>query len=225
MSNHHHDFCTRFQCRWLFILGVILGLSHHAFAGQYVKVSPDLDIYYEEAGTGDPIILNPGWTGTTEYLRPQFEYFSKNYHVISYDPRGQGRSSKTLENNNYTQHGHDLKALLDALELKDVILIGHSWGCHDIYSYFRSYGVSNVKAFICIDSPPKTVIENEGDWGWISSVADMRGAYQSTAYHRLAAIPEFIQSLVNRPLTAEEKNWWTDQLMKNANPGGVVARL
>ena len=106
------------------VFGMIVVLCSSVFAGQYVKVSPDLELYYEEDGVGTPLILIPGWQCTTEFLVHQIPHFSKNYRVLAYDPRGHGRSSKTLENNHYTQHGHDLKAFIDTLELNEVVLVG-----------------------------------------------------------------------------------------------------
>ena len=72
-------------------------------AGQYVQVSPDLNIYYREAGSGTPFVIIPGWTAASEHFLKQIAYFSDRYRMISYDPRSQGNSSKTPENNNYTQ--------------------------------------------------------------------------------------------------------------------------
>jgi len=196
------------------ILGVAFGLCSNVSASEYVRVSPDLELYYEEAGTGTPIIFIPGWTATTEYMRQQIAHFSKRYQAISYDPRSQGRSSKTLENNNYTQHGADLRAFMEALRLKDVVLVGHSTGCHDAYAYFRAYGTENVQAFVCIDQPPKAIIEHEGDWGSINDVSDMKANYESIINDRLAWAHDFQQSMVTRPMTKEEKNWLVDVSMK-----------
>jgi non-heme chloroperoxidase len=135
-------------------------------AGEYVRVSPDLEIYYEEIGSGTPLIFNPGWTGTTEFFSQQLSHFADRYRAITYDPRSHGRSSKTLENNTYTLHGDDLRAFMEALELEDVILVAHSWGCLDAYAYFRAYGTDKVKAFVCIDSTPKYIATEEGDWSF-----------------------------------------------------------
>jgi pimeloyl-ACP methyl ester carboxylesterase len=91
-------------------------------------------------------------------------HFASNYRVLTYDLRSQGRSSKTLENNHYTQHGKDLKAFIDALDMQDVILVGLSAGCYDIYAYLRAFGTDNVKACIFIDRMPKAVAAHKGDW-------------------------------------------------------------
>lgn len=191
--------------------------------GKYVRVSPDLEIYYEEAGSGEPIIFIPGWTGSSYYFRQQVAHFSKNYRAISYDPRGQGRSSKTPENNNYTQHGHDLKAFMDALNLKDAVLVGHSAGCKEAHAYFRAYGTENVKAFVCIDHPPKAIIEEEGDWGTISEVGDFVEDHDELAYDRENFTPGFTQALVSRPLTEAELNALSDMVMQT--PTSIALQL
>jgi non-heme chloroperoxidase len=195
------------------VLGILLAFCGNAYADQYVRVSPDLELHYEEAGSGPPMVFIPGWTATTEYMRQQIDHFSNRYRAIVYDPRGQGRSSKTLENNNYSQHGTDLKAFIDALTLKDVILVAHSSGCHTTYAYFRAYGTENIKAFICIDMPPKLIIETEGDWGAIANLQvanELRAFNDSMINHRLSWSNDFQQSMVNRPLTTEETNWLVD---------------
>ena len=130
--------------------------------GQYIRVSPDLELYYEEAGQGTPLIFIPGWAGTTEFYAHQMAHFGLNYHVLTYDPRSQGRSSKTLENNHYAQHGKDLNAFIDALNLQDVVLVALSAGCYDIYAYLRAFGTDNVKACIFIDEMPKAVAARKG---------------------------------------------------------------
>jgi len=189
-------------------------LCGDAAAGQSVRVSKDLELYYEEAGSGAPMIFIPLWTGTSAFYKAQIEHFSKRYRAISYDPRGQGRSSKTLEGNHYIQHGADLKAFMDALKLKDVILVGHSYGCQTSYAYFREHGVKNVKAFVCIDSPPKPIVESDSDWGLFKHPNDMKGFQQGISHDRLKTTQEFVQSMVTRPLSDKERDWLVGEMLR-----------
>lgn len=191
-------------------------------AGKDVRVSPELQLYYEEAGKGSPIVFIPGWTGTTRYYKAQLDYFSKQYRAISYDPRSQGRSSKTSEGNNYTQHGADLRAFILALNLKDVILVGHSWGCHDAYAYFRAHGTDRVKGFVCIDSNPRGTFEADRDWYSIKSASELRAFHDGMTYKRLETTHGFLQSMVTRPLTEAEIKWFTDQLMETPTSVAVL---
>ena len=185
--------------------------------GQYIQVSPDLELYYEVAGKGTPLIFIPGWAGTTEFYAHQMDYFAKNYHVLTYDPRSQGRSSKTLENNHYTQHGKDLKAFIEALNLKDVILVGLSWGCLDIYAYLRSFGSDNIKACIFIDEMPKAVAAQTGDWADFADMSEATDFINAVVYDFRGLIREFIPTMMKREMGQDELDWALDQLSKTPN--------
>ncbi len=190
-------------------------MSTQQYKSDYILVSPDLELYYVEAGTGTPIIFIPGWCGTTEFFEQyQLPYFSKNYRVISYDPRSHGRSSKTLENNNYTQHGKDLKALIEALDLKDVILAGHSAGCHDIYAYLRVFGTENIKSCIFIDYMPRPIAAKKGDWAQYSNAMEVGEFINSTIYDLRNLLTAFIPTVFMRNMIHEELSWIMDQLLK-----------
>ena len=182
-------------------------------------MSPDLEIYYEEKGSGTPLIFNPGWTGTTEFFSEQLNYFADRYRVIVYDPRSHGRSSKTLDNNTYMQQGADLRAFMEALQLEDVVLATHSWGCLGAYAYFRAYGTDNIKAFVSIDNTPKNVATEEGDWGFVKkdNFDAIKGEMVSIAFDRRGMMREFAGSLVTRQFTEDELSWLIDEVMKTPN--------
>jgi non-heme chloroperoxidase len=208
-------------------IGVIFVLSFliyaPAFAGQYVQVSADLEIYYDEAGSGRPLIFVTGWTGTNEFFtQDQFSHFSKKYRVIAYDPRGQGRSSKTLEGHTYIQHGKDLRAFLDALKLKDPVIVGWSNGCTEVYGYFRTYGTEGIKAFICIDEPPKQIGGEKDDWAEFGGLNDVAGFINATAYNRPALMREFLPTMMQRKITQQEVDWALDQVQKTPNYVAVL---
>ena len=194
-----------------------------ASAGQYVQVSSDLEIYYEEAGTGRPLIFVTGWTGTNEFFtQDQFPYFSKKYRVLAYDPRGQGRSSKTLEGHTYIQHGKDLRAFLDALKLKDPVIVGWSNGCTEVYGYFRTYGVDGIKAFVCIDESPKQLRGKKDDWGAFADGNEVGGFINGTAYDRTGLMKGFLPTMLQRKITPAEIDWAIDQTKKTPNYVAVL---
>jgi pimeloyl-ACP methyl ester carboxylesterase len=106
-----------------------LVLWDNAIAGGYVTADKanKVEIYYEEAGEGQPIVFVPGWTMTTRYFKRQLAHYenSKSARFIVFDPRAHGRSTKTLEGVNYIQHARDLKQFIEELGLKDVVMGGH----------------------------------------------------------------------------------------------------
>ncbi len=97
--------------------------------GKFIKVN-GTTIYYEEQGTGDPLILLHGFAGTAAEWKPFVAEFAKYYRVISWDMRGHGRSDNpdTSEVFLHAVAARDLLGLIDALQLKKVKLIGHSSG-------------------------------------------------------------------------------------------------
>ena len=136
--------------------------------GHYLSIEPGLELYYEDKGEGDPLLMIPGITMTTEVFSRQFEYFSGKRRVITLDPRSQGRSGKVLHGNNYAQHGQDLNALIEALDLKNICLVGWSTGNFDVWSYIDQFGFSRVKQVVVIDMPPKPLSHEPEDWVEIS---------------------------------------------------------
>lgn len=208
-----------FRFSAMFVIAFLLSFGSSAFAGKFLRVSPDLLIHYEEAGSGAPIVFIPGWSSSTEYYDRQLAHFSKNYRAIAFDPRSQGLSSKTLENNHYVQHGADLKAFLDVLQLKDVILVGHSNGCYDIYAYVRANGVDNIKAMIAIDcSPPKQLWTEEGDeWIRFKEARELAGGYMAINYKRANVLAKVFQNMVTRELTPDESVFLVNMVAKTPN--------
>jgi non-heme chloroperoxidase len=184
---------------------------------KYVRVSPDLELYYEEAGTGKPVIFIPGWAGTTEFYAHQMPYFARNYHALTYDPRSQGRSTRTLENNHYLQHGKDLRAFIDALGLRDVALVALSAGCYDIYGYFRAFGPDNVRAAVFIDNPPRGVAARKGDWGGAADWDEARAFMNAIVYDVRGFIPNLVTPMFKRQIRADELDWASEQLLKTPN--------
>jgi 3-oxoadipate enol-lactonase len=84
-------------------------------------------LYYEIAGSGQPIIFVHGWGFDRRSWNYQFEEHSKHYQVIRYDQRGFGRSAEPISGEEYS-HAEDLKALMDHMNIEKAHLIGHSFG-------------------------------------------------------------------------------------------------
>jgi non-heme chloroperoxidase len=213
------------KTHWKILVALILPMSYWttAFAGQYVRVSADLELYYEEAGSGRPLIFVTGWTGTGEFFAPyQISHFSHKYHVIAYDPRSQGRSSKTLEGNTYVQHGKDLRAFMDALKLKDVIVVGWSAGCDDVYGYFRTYGTDNISAFACIDMMPRQIAAQKGDWADYNETKEITEWFNALVSDRRAVMNEFIPTMMQRKMTPDEIAWALDQTQRTPDYVAVL---
>lgn len=156
-----------------FIIAFSIGSCLLAFtpvSAEYLQISDDVSLFYESTGTGDTkIIFVPGWGMNSDVFSKQFEKFegSAEYQFISYDPRGQGRSSKTEGGHYYQQHGRDLNALIEALELDNIVLGGWSFGGYEALAYVNQFGVDALKGFVMIDATPKgTGEDNTREWVW-----------------------------------------------------------
>lgn len=113
----------------------------------------DISIYYEDYGTGDPIILIHGWplSGSMwEYQVPAL--IEAGYRVITYDRRGFGNSSRPYNNYSYSDMSQDLHDVISKLKLKNVTLAGFSMGGGELGKFVEKYGTKNLKKLIFISS-------------------------------------------------------------------------
>jgi pimeloyl-ACP methyl ester carboxylesterase len=187
-----------------------MSAADHTLSRRDYVDSAGASIYYEEHGAGRPLILAPGWTFTTEVYQRQIAHFSPQYRTIAYDPRSHGRSSITLDGNTYMQHGRDLAALNAKLDLAHFVFIGWSAGCFDGYAYVRQYGPEKLDAFICIDQPPKTFVEHEGERG-LGNYPRWRDIVNGVQYTRVAAAERLARRLLTREISPPEKEWLVRQ--------------
>ncbi|MBT1690320.1 alpha/beta fold hydrolase [Dawidia soli] len=112
-----------------------------------------VDIYYEDLGQGQPVVLIHGWPSSHEMWEYQIgDLVNAGFRVIAYDRRGFGKSSKPFEAYDYDTLTADLKALLDHLHLDDVTLVGFSMGGGEVVRYFSRYGGARVIRAVLIGS-------------------------------------------------------------------------
>lgn len=151
---------------------------------QKIKLGNGLDLYLDEQGSGETVILIPGWAYTADVFARNQPAFSSAYHTISYDPRSHGRSQVTAEGNDYRQHGKDLHELISCLNLSNVTLLGWSLGVYDALSYIEQFGLEKVKALVAVDESPTIIKQSETDWGEGSAeeIQGLTGVVNSDAY-------------------------------------------
>ena len=121
----------------------------------YIKVgqenSQPIELYYEDHGSGPPVVLIHGWPLNGDAWEKQsVALLAAGHRVITYDRRGFGRSSKPGVGYNYDTFAADLEALLSALDLTDVSLVGHSMGTGEITRYIGKYGTKRLRKAVLI---------------------------------------------------------------------------
>ena len=126
-----------------------------------------IEIHYDDHGSGQPVVLIHGYPlNSNSWERQERELLAAGYRCISYDRRGFGRSSQPTVGYDYDTFAADLNALLEHLDLTDVILVGFSMGTGEVTRYIGTYGSARVhKAALFGVIPPfvlKTADNPEG---------------------------------------------------------------
>ena len=132
-----------------------------------VENSADIEIHYEDHGSGPPVVLIHGYPlNGNSWERQERVLLAEGYRVITYDRRGFGRSSQPTIGYDYDTFAADLNALLEHLNLNDIVLGGFSMGTGEVTRYLGKYGSSRVrKAALFGVIPPfllKTADNTEG---------------------------------------------------------------
>lgn len=162
--------------------------------------SGDVELYYEDHGSGQPVVLIHGYPLSGASWEKQVPaLLGAGYRVITYDRRGFGRSSQPTDGYNYDTFAADLRQLIEQLKLEDFILVGFSMGGGEIARYFGRYGSKGVsKAVIIGGVPPFLLKTPDNPEGVDASVFE--GIQQAVAGDRYAFFTEFFKNFYNTDL-------------------------
>jgi non-heme chloroperoxidase len=122
--------------------------------------SADIQIHYEDHGSGQPVVLVHGYPlNGNSWERQERELLAAGYRAISYDRRGFGRSSQPTVGYEYDTFAADLNALLDHLGLDDVVLAGFSMGTGEVTRYLGRYGSGRVRCAALLGAIPPFLLK------------------------------------------------------------------
>ncbi len=126
----------------------------------FIETKDGTKIFYKDWGTGQPILFSHGWPLSGDALSVQMLFFAeKGYRVIAHDRRGHGRSDQPWNGNNMDQYADDLAELIEKLDLKDVILVGHSTGGGEVAHYIGRHGNSRVAKAVLVGAVPPLMLK------------------------------------------------------------------
>jgi non-heme chloroperoxidase len=121
-----------------------------------------IEIHYEDHGSGSPIVLIHGYPlDGNSWERQERELLANGYRVISYDRRGFGRSSQPTIGYDYDTFASDLKALIEHVDLTDVVLVGFSMGSGEVVRYLATYGSERVRKAVLLGTIPPFVLKTD----------------------------------------------------------------
>jgi non-heme chloroperoxidase len=171
-----------------------------------ITMKDGTQIYYKDWGTGQPVVLSHGWPLQSDSWEAQMFFLASNgYRVIAHDRRGHGRSSQPWEGNEMNTYADDLAALMDALDLKNAVVMGFSTGGGEVSRYIGRHGSSRVAKIGLISAVPPLMVKTAANPGGLpidvfdgirkASIADRSQLYKDLAsgpffgYNRPGAKP------------------------------------
>jgi pimeloyl-ACP methyl ester carboxylesterase len=159
--------------------------------------STSIHLYYEDHGSGQPVILIHGYPLSSASWEKQVPaLLGAGHRVIAYDRRGFGKSSQPTSGYNYDTFAEDLHKVITQLKLKDFVLVGFSMGGGEVARYIGKYGSKDVsKAVIIGGVPPYLLKAGDNPEGVDGSVFE--GIQKAVAADRYAFFTEFFKNFYN----------------------------
>jgi len=163
--------------------------------------STPIDLYYEDHGSGSPVVLIHGWPlSGASWEKQTAALLAAGHRVITYDRRGFGRSSKPGIGYDYDTFASDLDKLLRKLDLKKVALVGFSMGSGEVTRYLANYGTKRVRKAVLIGTlGPYLVKAPDNPDGVDAKVFD--GIKAAIRADRPAFLMEFLKNFYNYDVT------------------------
>lgn len=123
-------------------------------------------IYFKDWGVGKPVVFSHGWPLSADAWDAQMLFLGQHgYRVIAHDRRGHGRSGQSWGGNNLDTYADDLAELIEALNLKDITLVGHSTGGGEVTRYIGRHGNSRVARLVLIGAIPPVMLKSDKNPG------------------------------------------------------------
>jgi len=131
-----------------------------------VSTRDGTEIFYKDWGTGQPVVFSHGWPLNADAWDDQANFVaSHGYRAIAHDRRGHGRSSQPWDGNDMDHYADDLADLIEALDLRDAVLVGHSTGGGEVTRYIGRHGTSRVAKVVLVAAVPPLMLKTGANPG------------------------------------------------------------
>ena len=131
-----------------------------------LTTSDGTQIYYKDWGSGRPVVFSHGWPLSADAWEAQMLYLGeRGFRAIAHDRRGHGRSSQPWSGNDMDTYADDLAALINALDLKDAVLVGHSTGGGEVARYIGRHGTKRVAKAVLLGAVPPIMLKTAANPG------------------------------------------------------------
>ena len=185
-----------------------------------ITTKDGVTIYYKDWGAGQPVVFSHGWPLTADSWEAQmFHVASNGFRAVAHDRRGHGRSSQPWGSNDMDHYADDLAAVIEALDLRNAVLVGFSTGGGEVARYIGRHGTGRVAKAVLVGAVPPLMVRTDRNPGGLPvEVFDgIRAASlkdRSQLYKDIAAGPFFG---FNRPGAAPSQgmidSFWMQSMM------------
>ena len=191
----------------------------------FVTTQDGTEIFYKDWGSGQPIVFHHGWPLSSDDWDAQMMFFVlRGYRVVAHDRRGHGRSTQTSDGHDMDTYAADAAAVVNHLDLRDAVHVGHSTGGGEVARYVAQHGEGRVAKAVLIGAVPPLMLKTDANPGGLpievfDSFREGTGFNRAQFYRDVAAGPFY--GFNRAGATVSEgiiQNWWRQGMM-----GGVKA--
>ncbi|MBA2176296.1 alpha/beta hydrolase [Halobacillus locisalis] len=190
--------------------------------GQFVKVEPEVKLFVEDIGEGQPIIFIHGWPVNHKMFEYQMNLLpQKGYRFIGIDLRGFGQSDKPAYGYDYNTLAHDIHMVVEALDLQDFFLAGFSMGGPISIRYATKYATDSLKQLILMGAAAPSFTQRDG-YSLGMKKEEVDGLIGAIENDRPAAIADFGSNFFHTDVS-DELAYWFHGLAMQASAHATIA--
>ncbi|MCL1127065.1 alpha/beta fold hydrolase [Shewanella surugensis] len=188
---------------------------------RYFNTSDNVKLHYIDKGSGQPLLIVPGFAQSVEQYEHQINGLCDRYRILAVDMRGHGDSEKVGYGYKVARFSKDLHEFITFLNLTDVVLLGHSLGTAVIWTYLELFSVERVSKLICISQPAVMIsnplwssIEME-NYGPLASSASLMDVVNSFTHGKGDAYSSvMLERMLSENISTLDKQWLFNSSLK-----------